>query len=239
MSSQKVFSPSMRTPWGAIQTFEYLTEGVVSVSTAGHGGLWLSDERMKQLPKRYKPFTKTRRWAEEDVDAALVLQHLGLLSLIPEPLELHVTESDIASGRASRRTAWYDVKQGGPIVESYKRQTGDDCGDMLCHKYLSPKPGGFKLGILPQEALDWMQRFDAGEAVEPITFTLEPYVIFEPVLYTIHTEDGKTHETSVDGKLSEQLLKGDEESLKLFKWLEVKDNVVKATYQNKVIWERE
>ena len=234
MSNQNVFSPSLSTPWGGIQTYEVLAEGIVSVTTAGHGGLWLSDERIEQLPKRYKPFTQTRRWAEEDEDAALVLQYLGLLSLIPEPLELHVTESDIESGRDSRRTAWYDVKQGGPIVEAYKRQTGDNPGPMLCHSYLSPKPGGFRLGKLPDEAKAWMERFDAGESVEPFTFVLEPYVVLERVEFIVHTNDGKTHKDNVNGMSAKMILEGETDLWEYQSWLK-SERVFKVTHKDKVI----
>ena len=90
MSNQNRFHAGMSTPWGRIQDHHRIADGVVSVSTAGHGGIWLSDERIKQLPAHYQPFTGTPRWNEEDEDGALVMQYLGLLSLIPEPLELHV-----------------------------------------------------------------------------------------------------------------------------------------------------
>ena len=101
MSNQNRFHAGMSTPWGRIQDHHRIADGVVSVSTAGHGGIWLSDERIKQLPAHYQPFTGTPRWNEEDEDGALVMQYLGLLSLIPEPLELHVTAEDIDKGRKS------------------------------------------------------------------------------------------------------------------------------------------
>ena len=103
------FYAGMSTPWGRVQDHHRIADGVVSVSTAGHGGIWLSDKRIAQLPKHYQPFTGTPRWNEEDEDGALVLQYLGLLSLIPEPLELHVTAEDIDKGRKSRKPSGYNL----------------------------------------------------------------------------------------------------------------------------------
>ena len=124
------------------------------------------------MPADYQPFTGTPRWNEEDEDGALVLQYLGLLSLIPEPLELHVTAADIEIGRKSRKPSEYsyngkgEMRYGGAIVEAYKRQTGDDCGRMICQ---SVSPGGYRLVVLSDEVKDFMERCDAGEAVEPTT----------------------------------------------------------------------
>ena len=99
MNSQNRFHSRLTTPWGSIQTYNKLAEGVYSVDTAGHGGLWLSDERIEQLPAHYVSFAGSNRWHEEDEDAPLVLQYLGLLSLIDEPLTLEVTGVDIEAGR--------------------------------------------------------------------------------------------------------------------------------------------
>lgn len=236
--NQNVFYKQMSTPWGGINEYTILAEGVISVSTPGHGGLWLSDERIAQLPEHYEPFTGDKRWAEEDEDAALVLQYLGLLSLIAEPLTLEIRQEDIEKGRQTRRTAWYDIMQGGAIVEAYKRQTGDACGEMLCHKYLSPKPGGFRLAILCDKALDFMKRFDAGEPVEPTTFILEPYVVLERVPFSIHTKDDKVYVDSVSGETAKRILAGDKEALDFYVRVYVRDNVVKVMHEDKVIWER-
>ena len=238
MNTQNVFYKSMSTPWGSINEYTHIAEGIISVSTPGHGGLWLSDERIAQLPEHYEPFTGTKRWAEEDEDAGLVLQYLGLLSLIPEPLTLEVTQADIEAGRESRKTAWYDTKQGGPIVEAYKRVTGDDCGEMLCHKYLSPKPGGFRLAKLCDTAIAFMQAFDAGEDVEPSTFILEPYTVYERVEFTLTDKDGKEWVDKVSGLIAKRILEGDKEAWDFYARIYVTDEIVKVTHEDKVIWER-
>ena len=58
------------TPWGHAQHEEILAEGIISYSTAGHGGIWLSAERRKQL-NYDKNWLKTAQWWEEDVDWAV------------------------------------------------------------------------------------------------------------------------------------------------------------------------
>ena len=56
-----------RTPWGRVQDAEELAEGIISYTTASHGGIWLSSERRKQLNYDGN-FLKTSEWWEEDCD---------------------------------------------------------------------------------------------------------------------------------------------------------------------------
>ena len=239
------FYKGMATPWGQIQDHHRIANGVVSVSTAGHGGIWLSDKRIAQLPADYQPFTGTPRWNEEDEDGALVLQYLELLSLIPEPLELHVTAEDIDKGRKSRKPSEYNyingkkvMRYGGAIVEAYQRQTGDDCGEMICQEHLSPNPGGYRLVVLSDDANAFMKRCDAGEAVEPTTFVLEPYVVLERVPFNLHTADGKIHVDRVNERTAKGILEGNTDDLDFYKQVYIRDNVTKVTHEDKVIWQR-
>ncbi|OPY01542.1 MAG: hypothetical protein A4E61_01597 [Syntrophorhabdus sp. PtaB.Bin184] len=58
------------SPWGPVQDAFVLADGIVQVSTASHGGIWLSPERQKEL--RYKEnFLKSTEWWEEDCDWAV------------------------------------------------------------------------------------------------------------------------------------------------------------------------
>jgi hypothetical protein len=59
------------TPWGPVQQFEELAPGIVQVSTAGHGGIWVSAERLEKMPVKRTAFSQGG-WFEEDVDWALV-----------------------------------------------------------------------------------------------------------------------------------------------------------------------
>lgn len=66
---------SMSTPWGSAQHVTKIADGIEFVSTAGHGGFCLSNERQQVLAQRFpkfKPFTGNRMWLEEDCDALLV-----------------------------------------------------------------------------------------------------------------------------------------------------------------------
>ena len=57
-----------RTPWGTAQDSNVLADGIVSYSTAGHGGIWLSAARVRQLPAGIDNFLHDLRWWEEDCD---------------------------------------------------------------------------------------------------------------------------------------------------------------------------
>lgn len=59
------------SPWGTVQYGTVLADGIISVSTAGHGGVRISPERLAQMPPALR--LGRRRWFEEDCEAALVL----------------------------------------------------------------------------------------------------------------------------------------------------------------------
>ena len=71
----------MHSPWGHVQGYETLANGIISVWTAGHGGIRLSKERQKQLLlKGVKPnsnFLKSDQWWEEDCDWAIPFYHFA------------------------------------------------------------------------------------------------------------------------------------------------------------------
>ena len=190
-----------RTPWGKPQDISKLQEGLYFISTARHGGLWLSDEWKAKLPKSYKSFVRNRRWAEEDCDTPEVLQHFGLLSLLSEPMKLEITAEDIEKGRASRQTwrgeDWFtrpkggayssmDGHYGGPISEAYCRVTGHTESLISTQRTLQQRPGIWKYcSISHKDAAQFLKTFDAGKPVSPITIHLEPYV------FTISIQKGE------------------------------------------------
>lgn len=67
----------MNTPWGESQHEERIAEGIAMVSTAGHGGILLSQERLAEMPASlrsqptFNPYP--RKWFEEDCEIALVI----------------------------------------------------------------------------------------------------------------------------------------------------------------------
>ena len=60
------------SPWGKVQTAEVIAPGIVSVTTASHGGILLSHERYQQMPERFRETFAGGRWYEEDCDWAKV-----------------------------------------------------------------------------------------------------------------------------------------------------------------------
>ena len=63
------------SPWGAIQSREQVADGIESISTASHGGYWLSRERRASFVARFPDFTPFAGlpWFEEDCDWAAVV----------------------------------------------------------------------------------------------------------------------------------------------------------------------
>lgn len=60
------------SPWGTIDFVHPYAEGMVWVSTPGHGGLWLSNERLAAMPAEQR---SADGWYEEDCEAAWPLKH--------------------------------------------------------------------------------------------------------------------------------------------------------------------
>ena len=58
------------TPWGRPQHERILAEGIISYSTATHGGIWLSKDRQAQLGYADN-WLKDPAWWEEDCDWAV------------------------------------------------------------------------------------------------------------------------------------------------------------------------
>lgn len=64
-----------RSPWGSIQSVEEIAEGIVSVTTAGHGGIWLAPALEAKVPAGLRALARQyapSQWYEEDCDAYIV-----------------------------------------------------------------------------------------------------------------------------------------------------------------------
>jgi len=64
------------SPWGAVDHVERLADGIHKVSTASHGGIWLSPERAADMPawtRKIKAYAPKPQWWEEDCEAAIPL----------------------------------------------------------------------------------------------------------------------------------------------------------------------
>lgn len=74
---------STPTPWGPAQSEKTIAPGITSYTTAGHGGIHLTMERVQAMPAALRaitpyahnerdPLNECGRWYEEDCDWALV-----------------------------------------------------------------------------------------------------------------------------------------------------------------------
>ena len=55
------------TPWGKPDTQTVIAEGIIAVTTPSHGGIWLSPERLAEMPEHLRSCSFTHdNWFEED-----------------------------------------------------------------------------------------------------------------------------------------------------------------------------
>lgn len=75
-TTTKVDRCPSNTPWGTAQHKTKLGPGIWFASTASHGGIHLSSDRMKQMPNALKPSNRMNAgtpWFEEDCEYCLVV----------------------------------------------------------------------------------------------------------------------------------------------------------------------
>lgn len=75
MTKEGTRKPHVETPWGIAQHIHEIAPGIVSYSTASHGGIYLSPERVAEMPQSLQDFVPfggpqkgPGRWYEEDCD---------------------------------------------------------------------------------------------------------------------------------------------------------------------------
>lgn len=72
------------SPWGPVQSAKHLADGIWSVSTSGHGGIWLSNDRVAELHEimgyNYPTFCRDYQWYEEDCDWTIPVIAFGIES---------------------------------------------------------------------------------------------------------------------------------------------------------------
>ncbi len=81
----------MRTPWGPSQSQRTLGEGVVLVSTAGHGGIHLDADRNRLVHPAWR---EANGWYEEDCDWAIVAVTFPNLFTEEQVLDAHRSAKD-------------------------------------------------------------------------------------------------------------------------------------------------
>lgn len=67
----------MSSPWGTVQDVEVIADGIVYVSTASHGGIWVAPELLHLLTDEMKDYAAywsgSPQWFEEDCAAQCVV----------------------------------------------------------------------------------------------------------------------------------------------------------------------
>lgn len=71
---------TLNTPWGRADHYENLGQGVFAVSTVGHGGIYVPDEMLHNIPESRRADAKrwsgSENWYEEDCCWAYVAEAL-------------------------------------------------------------------------------------------------------------------------------------------------------------------
>ena len=85
----KTTTATIKTPWGPAQHVKDHGQGVLSVDTAGHGGIYVPSELLRLIPAAEQRFAArwsgSVNWYEEDCAAAIPMFRLGhLFQDIPE-----------------------------------------------------------------------------------------------------------------------------------------------------------
>ena len=113
--------PGGHSPWGAIQTVRPLGPDAVVVTTASHGGVWVSDAGLAGIPE---PLRQTAcsagGWFEEDCDWAIPYLVLGLHVFEPERGE--------ANAQAARRTLWRWHRAHADLLDIHQDPAGSGAG---------------------------------------------------------------------------------------------------------------
>ena len=74
-----------RTPWGRAEDPKKLGTGVYSISTAGHGGVYMGADARRAIPPEVRrTFLNGGAWAEEDCEMQIALALLEAGGKVPE-----------------------------------------------------------------------------------------------------------------------------------------------------------
>jgi hypothetical protein len=109
----------MRTPWGESQQITTIAKGILSLSTAGHGGIKLYKARNQQVPDYLRAGSELREagWYEEDCDWCL-----PAIIFEKEWRAYADRDSSWSSGDKQLKSAWETFINWHP--ESWERYTG-------------------------------------------------------------------------------------------------------------------
>lgn len=99
------------SPWGRIDLVTVLAEGIVSVSTPSHGGIWLSQERVEQIPEALRTpspeYSPKPHWWEEDCEVTFPLWFFG--AHIQMEMGVRPARRDVLGYMGYAPQAWRDA----------------------------------------------------------------------------------------------------------------------------------
>lgn len=102
------------SPWGMIQTLHPMGPDAVTVSTASHGGIWVSPSALARIPAAYRSTSYSPGpWFEEDSDWAIPFL----------ALRLDTYDEDAEHARASRTAAEDTLRNWNP--DAFEAITGE------------------------------------------------------------------------------------------------------------------
>jgi hypothetical protein len=81
----------MQTPWGQAQTVNKLSDHIVQVTTAGHGGIHVSQSRNRQI---HQVWRQAKGWYEEDCEWVIVALTFPSLFTAEQVTEAHRVARD-------------------------------------------------------------------------------------------------------------------------------------------------
>jgi hypothetical protein len=128
-----------QSPWGAIDGVERISDDIVIVFTASHGGAWLSPTAHARMPASIQPM-HGRSWWEEDCEILAVLIAFGIHDRLdrntaigalarwhPDWLDALAPAHELptAAQVARIRKLWADFAvEGAPDFTAFPREAG-------------------------------------------------------------------------------------------------------------------
>lgn len=137
----------LSTPWGAAQTISPIGPGVISVSTAGHGGMRVEGAARKRVQAMFPgfvPFSGHLDWFEEDCDVYLVVVALQeLFTLKAQEAASRYLATEHAREYLKRRgvsvNVANDVSHACVVCREPDALVCDDCQAFVCIDHESPR----------------------------------------------------------------------------------------------------
>jgi hypothetical protein len=122
------------TPWGASQGTTKIAPGIVSYSTAGHGGIHLSKTRVGKIAEPLKSYVMNSGWVTKKGDAWLEEDCDWCIAALAFPSEF--PEEHVISADRTMKNYYPDIweKMNGRQLEKGESRTRDEQNFLAEHK---------------------------------------------------------------------------------------------------------